>query len=152
MGYCRFEDITNIVSERELINLTNDKPSADSVADKTRFEAVSKDTDSLINGYLRGRYKLPFSSVPAVIRQIAVDICAYRLYSRRSQKIPEHIVNNYNSAISRLKDIQKGDLLLESYSENEESEITPPKSGFRCSKTKKDRIFNDRVMKAFRLS
>ena len=123
MGYCRFEDITNIVPERELINLTNDKPSVDSVADVSRFEAVSKDTDSLINGYLRGRYKLPFSSVPSVIRQIAVDICAYRLYSRRSQKIPEHIVK-----------------------------IAPPKSGFRCSKTKKDRLFNDRVMKAFRFS
>ena len=150
MGYCLLTDITNVISQRELVNLTNDTPSINSEVDTSRFEAVSKDTDSLINGYLRARYKLPLKSVPNFIKQIATDICAYRLYLRRPQNIPDHIKDNYENAIKRLLDIQKGNLLLESIAEDESLNIPQISSGFRTNKTKKDRMFSDRVMRAFR--
>lgn len=150
MGYCTAEDILNVLSERELINLTNDSPSLSSKVDSDRFEAVSDDTDSLINGYIRSRYNLPLAKVPTVLKQIATDICAYRLYLRRPQDIPEHIKTNYYDAISRLKDIQKGNLILEVVTETGENEISKPKSGFRTSKTKEDRMFSERVMRMYR--
>lgn len=151
MSYCTIEDVKNVLSERELINLTNDNPSLSSCIDENRFEAVSLVTDSLINGYLRGRYELPLKSTPEFLKQIAQDICAYRLYSRRPCEIPEHIVKNYEYAINNLKEIKKGNLSLEDNSENPESEIAPPKSAFRTNKTLKSRIFNDQVMRCFGL-
>ena len=151
MAYCSIDDIKNIIPERELINLTNDTPSLSSVIDITRFEAVCLVTDSLINGYLRARYKLPLKTVPSFISQIAQDICAYRLYSRRPREIPEHIVKNYEYAISNLKSIKKGELLLEDSSEDPSSEIPSVKTKFRTNKTRQDRIFNDNVLGAFGL-
>ena len=188
--YCTLDDILNVLSEKDLINLTNDiqlkrKPPSDDdrascddsqnrvddctkpncfglvptppqfakvpqYIDEDRFEAISRDADSLINGYLRARYKLPLKSVPTFIKTVATDICAYRLYSRRPQKIPEHIVTNYNNSLSALKDIQKGNLLLEATGEDDNIDIPALKSGFRCSKNSRDRIFTDRMMKLYR--
>lgn len=151
MSYCSIEDIKNVLSERELINLTNDFPSESSAIDENRFEAVCLVADSLINGYIRGRYTLPLKTIPPFIKQIAQDICAYRLYSRRPCEIPEHIIKNYEYAINNLKEIKKGNLSLEDNTENPESEIAPTKSAFRVNKALKDRIFNDNVMRAYGL-
>ena len=150
MGYCLLTDITNVISQRELVNLTNDSPSVSSEVDASRFEAVSQDTDSLINGYLRARYRLPLKSVPNFIKQIATDICAYRLYLRRPQNIPDHIKDNYDNALKRLLDIQKGNLLLESVAEDENLNVPQISSGIRTNKTKNDRMFSEKIMRTFR--
>lgn len=151
MAYCTIEDIKNIIPERELINLTNDYPSELSVIDHNRFEAVSITADSLIDGYLRARYKLPLKSVPLFVKQISQDICAYRLYSRRPNDVPENIVKNYENAIKSLTEIKKGNLILEDVTENPDLEIPPKKSGFRINKRSSSRIFNENVMRAFGL-
>ena len=151
--YCNINDILNVISEKELVNLTNDwigsgAGGAACTADYTRFNMISEDVDSLINGYLRARYSLPLKTVPAFIRTIAADICVYRLYSRRSLKIPEHVADNYENALSALSDIQKGNILLETSSENDS--MANLKSGFRCSKKPQNRIFKNNMLKAFR--
>lgn len=174
--YCTLDDIRNVIAEKDLVNLTNDfhrlpppcgagatagKQSAPppygrengipaNKVNEDLFESVSSDADSLINGYLRAKYKLPLKNVPKFIKTIATDICAYRLYSRRPQEIPKHIVNNFELAIKQLEDVKKGNLLLETPSEDEETGVSKPKSGFRCSKTKKDKIFTDKLMKNYR--
>ena len=149
MTYCTIEDIKNVIPEKELINLTNDSPSVVGLSvDQSRFEAVSEDSDSLINGYLRARYNLPLANIPRTIVQIATDVCAYRLYLRRPQKIPEHITNNYNKALALLADIQKGKFLLETPQESPEtSEVSSVKSVYRVNKTKNDKIFTDKIMR-----
>lgn len=151
MSYCTIEDIKNIIPERELINLTNDNPSLSSVIDQNRYEAVSIVADSLVDGYLRARYKLPLKTIPLFVKQIAQDICAYRLYSRRPNDIPENIVKNYENAIKSLTEIKKGNLLLEDMTENPEMNLSPKKSGFRINKRTSSRIFNDSVMRAYGL-
>lgn len=151
MAYCTIEDIKNIIPERELINLTNDNPSESFVIDESRFEAVCIVADSLINGYVRARYKLPLKTTPLFIKQISQDICAYRLYTRRPREIPGHIVKNYEYAINNLKEIKKGNLLLEDCTEDSESELQPPKTGFRTNKSAKSRIFNENLMRAYGL-
>lgn len=155
MAYCTLDDIKNVIPERQLINLTNDNPSVSSVVDEKRFEAVCKDADSLINGYLRARYNLPLKIIPQTITQIAIDVCAYRIYLRRPETIPEHIVKNYDRALTLLVAIQKGNFILETASEvtsEEETNITLPavKSVYRINRTKKDKIFTDNLMKTFR--
>lgn len=150
MSYCSIDDVKNIIPERELINLTNDNPTREDVIDVSRFEAVSKDTDSLIDGYLRARYKLPLKTIPSFITQIAQDICAYRLYLRRPREIPENIVKNYEHAISNLKEIKKGNLLLPDNTEDEESLISAPKSIFRINKRTSSRLFGENFIQSFR--
>lgn len=151
MAYCTLTDIVNVIPEKELINLTNDIPSRDSSVDEERFEAVSNDADSLINGYLRARYMLPLKDIPRTIVQIAIDVCAYRLYLRRPQKIPDHITNNYNNALTLLSDIQKGKFLLETSSEVPEASIQNTGGAYRINKTTRDKVFNDGMMSAFGL-
>lgn len=151
MSYCTLKDILNVIPEKELVNLTNDNPSVSSCVDEQRFEAVSKDADSLINGYLRARYTLPLKDVPRTITQIAIDICAYRLYLRRPQKIPEHITKNYDRAKEILSDIQKGKFVIETPSENPEKDVQAVKSVYRVNKTREDKIFTDSVLNAFGL-
>lgn len=151
MAYCTLTDIANIIPEKELINLTNDNPSQNSLVDEKRFKAVSEDADSLINGYLRARYTLPLKDIPRTIVQIATDVCAYRLYLRRPQKIPDHITNNYNRALTLLSDIQKGKFLLETSSEVPEASIQNTGGAYRINKTRKDKVFNDRMMSMFGL-
>lgn len=149
--YCTLTDIVNVIPEQELINLTNDAPSVNSSVDEVRFKAVSEDADSLINGYLRARYNLPLKDVPRTITQIAIDICAYRLYLRRPNKIPDHITNNYNKAFTLLTDIQKGKYLLETADEMPETSIQNTGGAYRINKSRKDKVFNDRMMSMFGL-
>lgn len=149
MSYCTLEDITVVIPERELIDLTNDNPRESSVIDVNRFEAVSITVDSLINGYLRARYKLPLKTTPEFIKQIAIDICAYRLYCRRPHKMPDHVKENYEIAIKNLQDIRKGNLLCEDVTEDPDSDIPPVQSSIRINKRTKDRIFNDCVMNCY---
>ncbi len=149
MGYCTLDDILNIIPEPELVRLTNDKPCSSSVIDTNRFEAVATTTDSLIDGYLRARYRLPLKSTPKFIKQIAIDIYAYRLYCRRPHDMPDHIKENYKIAIANLREIQKGNLLCEDAGENPESDIPPLKSIIRTNKRTQDRIFSTDVMRAY---
>lgn len=149
MGYCTIDEILNIIPERELVRLTNDNPCSSSVIDTTRFEAVSITVDNLIDAYLRARYRLPLKSTPRFIKQIAIDIYAYRLYCRRPQDMPEHIKENYKIAIANLQEIQKGRLQLEDSAENPESEIPPMKSTIRTNKRTQDRIFTTDVMRGY---
>lgn len=149
MSYCSIDDILCVIPHRELVNLTNDKPCASSDIDVERFEAVATTVDSLIDGYLRARYKLPLKSTPKFIKQIAVDIYAYRLYCRRPHDMPEHIKENYKVAINNLQEIRKGNLLLEDVSEDPDADIPPVKSTIRINKRSQDRIFTTDVMRAY---
>lgn len=150
MGYCTLKDIISVIPERELINLTVDEPDENSVIDESIFDECTEVADSLINGYLRARYKLPLTVVPSFLRTIAIDITAYRLYMRRPRAIPEHIKDNYKDAISKLNDLKKGNIMLETPEEMPDGQMPAGKSAFRVNKTAKDRIFNDGLMNRFR--
>lgn len=139
----------SVIPKKELIDLTNDDPCNSSEIDTTCFASVSLISDSLIDGYLRARYELPLKVTPLFIKQIAIDICAYRLYIRRPHKIPDHIQKNYEIAIKNLQDIKKGNILLEDETENPETEIPPVKTTIRINKRSDDRIFSDNVMRCF---
>jgi phage gp36-like protein len=91
---------------------------------------------------------LPLKTVPQFLRTIAVDITAYRLYTRRPRTIQEHIKANYENALKQLTAIKKGDILLETPLEN--TAMPKVKSSFRTNKTAQDRIFGPEAMRKFR--
>jgi phage gp36-like protein len=148
MTYCTLNDVESVVPMQELVNLTVDEPSADSTVDTDILNECIESAGSIIDGYLRARYTLPLLSTPKFLTTIASDITAYRLYMRRPQTMPEHIKFNYETALKELLKIKKGDILLETPSEN--PDMPKIQSGIKTNKTKKDRIFNDKTMRMYR--
>ncbi|MDD3236812.1 MAG: DUF1320 domain-containing protein [Candidatus Gastranaerophilales bacterium] len=146
--YCSISEIENIIPEDELINLTVDDPSNESVVNVQRFNDVSVYADELINGYLRARYTLPLKCVPALISKLAADIVAYRLHLRRPQDIPEHISENHKLAIRTLQELQKGNIILDLPVEN--PDMQPIKSSYLTNKNNNSRIFNDSYFNQYR--
>lgn len=81
----------------------------DGQADAGVFDAAAADADAVINGYCAARYTLPFASTPALIKELAADITRYELWD---DKASEEVRKRYEDAISRLKDIAKGLIVL----------------------------------------
>lgn len=97
--YCTIEDLINRVTEKTLVNLTNDVLPANSVKKEIAEENITI-ADDLINSSLRNKYILPLKSVPNLVKQLSADIAIYRLYCRRPQNVPENYKKNYEVEIN----------------------------------------------------
>lgn len=137
--YCTVEDIETQTSTPTLIQLTSDDGSEE-VDRVVALEAILY-SSALIDGYLRGRYSLPLNIHFPLLRILAIDISIHRLYSRRMRnEMPEVIQKNYETAISTLRDIQKGVISLQS--ENDTFETSGfSASDYRTNKNILDKLF-----------
>ena len=91
MTYCNSNDIEIQIGTNSLVQLTNDDSSQQTVDNVVVEEALIY-SSTLIDGYLRGKYTLPLNTQFPLLRVVAIDICIYRLYSRRIYTdIPETI-------------------------------------------------------------
>lgn len=107
--YVTTEEFEQQVGTNETIELTNlDSPDADSI-NLPRLELAIKEASSEINGYLATRYSIPLTSVPSYIKTYCIDIAWYRLAQNNA---PEAYSERYKNAIARLKDIEKGVMLI----------------------------------------
>ncbi len=107
MSYCSTSDIQSIISNDDLVQLTND--TGGDFADTSKITEAIAYVDNIIDGYLRGRYDLPLVQVPDELRYIAADFVVYRLYSRRMYtEVPQSISEKYQNVIKILTQIQKG--------------------------------------------
>ena len=104
--FCTVEDLNGHLGERTLIQLSDD-----SVPPKTVNQALCADiiasADEMILSKLAGRYK-DVSELQAtpLLRRIAVDLCAYYLYSRRNKGDIENVRARYKDALKELGEIQ----------------------------------------------
>ncbi|HAR97942.1 MAG TPA: DUF1320 domain-containing protein [Syntrophus sp. (in: bacteria)] len=107
MAYCAQADLEEQISPAELIELTDDAGSGS--VDTSAVARAIADADAEIDSYCGGRYTLPFSPVPVMIRKLSVDIALYNLHTRRSfAKAPEERQKRYDNAIRFLRDVSKG--------------------------------------------
>jgi len=109
MAYCTVDDIKNALSERRLIELSNDQDS--SSVNTTVVEAAIKKADGVIDAYCRKRYSIPLADPPNVINALSVELSIYFLYSRKSEA-PDDIQKRYEKAIEMLEQIAEGKLKL----------------------------------------
>lgn len=133
--YCTLADITALIPEQTVINLTDD--SGIGVVEQSAVDAAISDADAEVDSYCAARYQVPFSPVPAVIVKVSVDIAVYNLYSRCAEKIPESREARYKNAIALLKEIAKGVVTL---GQVPAPETTPQGSG-RPEITSNPRLF-----------
>jgi phage gp36-like protein len=114
MAYCTLEDLKKALPEAALEELTDDE-GAGSIQDARVTEAIAQ-ADALIDTYLGGRYAVPLSSVPAVVRQCSVDIALYYLYKRTVEGFAEAGDSTrrtaYKDAVRTLEDIRSGKMGL----------------------------------------
>lgn len=142
--YCTLDDIEKHTSTPTLIQLTSDD--GQEIVDKTVVEEALLYSSALIDGYLRGRYSLPLDICFPLLRVLAVDLSAYRLYSRRMRnEMPEVIETAYKNAIATLRDIQKGVISLQS--ENDSLEV----AGFNAEEYKSNKSIIDKLFNKERM-
>ena len=106
MAYCALEDVREVISDEELIHLTDDA-GAGAIVESRVTQAIAS-ADAEIDGYCAVRYAVPFSPVPAVIRKCSIDIAVYNLHARRTKTIPEARQVRYDNAVRILRDIAEG--------------------------------------------
>ena len=106
MAYCTLDDIKRQLPEAVVMSLTDDSVTG-SVDEGVVAEAIA-DADAEINAWMGGRYQVPFSPVPDVIRKISIDIAVYNLESRRDGDPPEVRKDRYRNAVKLLESIARG--------------------------------------------
>ena len=113
MGYATLDDLKSAMSEQSLLDLSQDNPDLDEL-DLTVIDRALTDASELIDGYLRGRYILPITPTPSILRQLCVDIARYKLHLRRPEggELPANISDSYKNALNILKAIPKGEFSL----------------------------------------
>lgn len=130
MPYCTLEDLLKAIPEANLIQLTDD--SGTGTLDIAKIEDALLYAEQLINAYLRGRYSVPLSPVPELIKRLAVDLAIFYLYSRRFElAVPEGMLERRKEVIRLLEQIQKGQVLL-----GIETQQSPGQGYYVCNKTR----------------
>ena len=112
--YCTVEDLKRQIPAEKLYDLAAAEDGLDT-------EAVNKaitDAAAEINGYAGKQYKVPFQTVPDVIRKFAVDIALYNLFSRRGfdpEGNPQDnvILLRYKAAVQFLQNLAKNIVVLD---------------------------------------
>lgn len=109
--YAAKPDILEQLPEMDLIGLTDDAGVGavdDSVVDRSIADA-----DAVIDAYCQGRYPVPLSPVPAIIRSLSVDLAIYNLYSRRLvAEVPEARKDRRKDALRFLEKVAEGKIQL----------------------------------------
>lgn len=141
MAYTTVAEIKKAISEEIVKQLTDDDNIGEIV--EANVTAAIARADAEIDGYCAVKYSVPFSTVPAVVAGLSLDMSIYYLYKRRT--VSEDVQKSYDNAIARLKDIAKGLLSLG---------VDPPPAastadGAECNKTASDRIFTRDTLKGF---
>jgi len=79
-------------------------------------DAAIAEADSDIDSYAGRRYTVPFTTVPAKVKQLSVAISVYKLHEKRIQNLgemPKSIRDMYDDAIGFLKDVAKGNAVID---------------------------------------
>ena len=142
MLFCTLQDLKNDLTERALIQLTDDHAPPTAI-DEERCHAIIAQASEVIEGRLAGRYEDLSKIQPTpLLTRIALDICAYYLYSRRNKADIDNVRRRYEAALKELDYIKL-------------SQVTPPAQTvarsveYRTNKSRGSRIFNDEMWERF---
>lgn len=114
MAYSTKSDIQEILSDEDLIQLTDDSDPVDTV-DDTKITSAIKRADNEINTFLRGKHDLPVTSAIALaVKDWSVSLAIYQLYRRRiNLEIPDVLRDDIEDVRKKLGMVQAGTLLID---------------------------------------
>jgi len=142
MGYCRLYNLTDKLDPAVLLQLCDDTGHGDLEHEDVRvvWEEAVEAASSLIDSYCGGRYDVPFTTPPRVIKDLCADIAIYELYSRRGDAIPDNRIDRYKNAVRMLRAISRGEIELG---------MSGASRGDEASISSADRIFTREQMGGF---
>lgn len=107
MTYATLDDLIARASRNEILQIA-DRNRDGEIDPEVIAEALTH-ADNIVNGYVAAKYQLPFSVVPDLVRTWAISIARHKLHF---QGPPDYVVDDYKDAISALKDVARGALVL----------------------------------------
>lgn len=81
----------------------------DGTPDDSVVSAALTHADNTVNGYVRARYDLPFTTVPDLVNTWVISIARHFLHRNGA---PDHVTADYKDAIAALKDVSAGRIAL----------------------------------------
>ena len=114
MPYSSNSDLLKEISTAELAKLTGDPEGITIDTERTGYARAN--ADGLIDAYLYGRYDVPFSDTPdPLIKRLSCDLTIVYLYeyAYHGSIVPNTILNRKLNAVSLLKDLQRGTIVLQ---------------------------------------
>jgi phage gp36-like protein len=109
MTYALASDLVDRYGTPMLVDLTDRAdPPAGTIDDAVVARALA-DTDASIDGYLLGRYVLPLTAVPDLLRDLAISIAVYKLHR---DTVSTKIGTDYANALKTLALISSGTIRL----------------------------------------
>ena len=119
MAYCDAEDCLSQTTAKELIQMFHDKATTaeaelewddflDEVEDDHPLAMAINGASAQIDSYLRRRYLVPLTTVPADILRAAVTLTLYEGFTRRHAGT-QPVQDGYDRAIKWLTQISKGE-------------------------------------------
>lgn len=113
MRYCSIADLQLSIPAQTLIWLSNDDETATDMHLAVVEEAI-RQGEELVDAYLRGRYTLPLSKVPSVVKDMTVNLARHWLYARRPEgsDLPDAVTRTYKSALTMLASIRDAKLTI----------------------------------------
>lgn len=144
MSYAVAADMIARYPNRDLVQLTNEDPTATTVNSAALQQALD-DASAEIDGYLEGRFALPLSEPPAVLSRLACDIAMYRLQSLRPLHDLADARKRYEDAVEFLLETAKGTVTLGLSSTNQEPPTAPDTAAVEGPR----RVFDRRKLRGF---
>lgn len=95
------------------------------------FARVAAGGESLVNGYIAGRYPLPLASVPDMVRAWTLDITRFRLWDEQA---PEEVRRRYEDALEQLRDLAAGRIALPPDAAGNTTAPQPDYSGYSAER------------------
>ena len=105
MAYAAASDISDLYGDDTLNRLAD--RDGDGLADAPKVARALDDAAALIDGYISLRVTLPLPSVPAVLKNLSIDIAMYRL-ATDAGLLSEDARKRYEDAIQFLRDVAAG--------------------------------------------
>lgn len=110
MSYAALADLVERYGEDEILRLS-DREGTGEINDDIVNKAL-EDATAEIDTYLSGRYNLPLSPVPKVIKRLACDIARYLLWEDRAS---EEVRKRYEDVKRMLEQMANGLIVLPGY-------------------------------------
>lgn len=111
--YCTIDDLLKHMALHDLKTMTQEDRSIDA-PNMDVINALIREADEKIDGYLRGRYPLPLVGVPTLVKSISVNLVRYAIYARRPNggDLPHAINAGKADAEKMLAAISRGEINL----------------------------------------
>lgn len=152
MAYAQTADLEARYPNRDLVQLSNEDPSAQTVNSVVLAQALG-DASAEIDAYLEARFDLPLTDPPALLNRIACDIAIYRLQSLRPIHDLADARKRYDDAISALSKVASGELTLGLAADAREPAAAPEtvltEAGGDTSGVLPQRVFSRGSLKGF---